>query len=201
MNSDKINESAEILNQKFPNAESNDWFKPVIECMQTYAEQSQQKQSAVWVKVSAQEELPVNSKPVFCFDEKGIKRNAFYVGEENKVVCEFEDYDDGDTPEWLTVNERTETYYYKIGWYEELENSGTYDFIIYPRKITHWLKEQPQKQLSESEIEKLAEKETYVDVATQSELQIMKQAFIKGLTYKLTATPQQADEVQNKYYE
>jgi len=39
---------------------------------------------------------------------------------------------------------------------------------------------QPQPQLSDKDIEKLAEKETYVDVATNSELQIMKQAFIKG---------------------
>lgn len=40
----ELNNAAEILKHKFPNAEHNDWFKPVIECMEKYAEQWQFEQ-------------------------------------------------------------------------------------------------------------------------------------------------------------
>lgn len=116
-----------------------------------------QKQKC-WIRVDASKEQPENNQPVFVFDEKkNIKRTAFYVGEENKVVCEFGVENDEQMPDWLTCNEKTETYFYKVGWYEEVEqSSGYYDFIIEQRKVATWLKPQEEKYiLSESELKEL----------------------------------------------
>lgn len=92
--------------------------------------------------IDVNKELPDSIKPVFAFDDKGVKYDAFYVGKENTHIVEFEDWDD--LPEFVDSDEQKGLHYFKIGWYQECENQGEYDYITYQRNITHWLRPLPE---------------------------------------------------------
>jgi hypothetical protein len=102
--------------------------------------QSQQKQTAVWVKAS--ERLPEEN---ICID---------IIGKSAKGRI--------DIYSWDSMMQFFRPYKHEAD------------------ELYEWLDEAQQKQLSNEEVQALAEKETYVDIATNFELRIMKQAFIKG---------------------
>ncbi len=99
--------------------------------------QSKQPQQGVrWVHAS--ERQPINNIPVFAKNVKGRKLTAFYV-KSNSYEMEFDDMDD--TPDFVDDNNGKLTL--KEGWYEECENNGYYDLMIYKREISEWLDETP----------------------------------------------------------
>lgn len=62
---------------------------------------------------------------------------VFYV---NKHTEQAEDSEDDEYPEWLDYDEETGIWYWKEGWYEELEQfASVYDLIWVPRNVTKWI--------------------------------------------------------------
>jgi len=94
----------------------------------------EKEQTFKWV--SAGERVPEHSKYVYAKDERGCPLVAFYTpgGKEHEFDC-----DDDEIPDFITNDIEAGRFLLNEGWYEEVENTGYYDQIIYQRKVTEWL--------------------------------------------------------------
>lgn len=98
--------------------------------------------------VKCTERLPKEKKYVFGKDDKGIKYACFYTYG-GKEEIEFEDMDM--LPSWVSSNGEESTVTLNAGWYEQCENQGYYDEMIYPRNIVEWLDESDESLTSKEE--------------------------------------------------
>lgn len=90
--------------------------------------------------VSVEERVPKPRKYVHARNEKGSPLVAFYTP--GGMEYEFDvDDDDGDLPDFIENDTEAGRFLLKEGWYEECENTGYYERIIYQRNVTEWLEE------------------------------------------------------------
>jgi hypothetical protein len=106
----------------------------------------------VYQVVKCSGKLPPNTKPVFAFDAKGNKYSCFYA-RDKQVAQEFDDYED--LPDWINGEDDPVTL--KEGWYEECENTGYHDLMIYKREIVEWLEETTSLQTALDQVRELRE--------------------------------------------